>query len=125
MGKCKRGEKERSREQELKYENSKLRREVSSLRKQLARLDLSRYNHVREILEEHSKTEESNSAKKVMAQLEHHWKCYDCGDGILEIIVYSKIGSEHYYRQCNCCSKRTKSKEYSPSVQGILKKKEE
>lgn len=122
MGKSRRGHKERSREQELKYENSKLRREVSSLRKQLARLDLDRHSYVRDIVEEHlAEEQESIDSTDLLEKMQSQWRCHECPDGQLEIVVYSKIGAPWYFRQCSECSNRTKSQPYHSGVEGIRK----
>lgn len=125
MGKSNRGIKERSREQELKYENGKLRREVASLRRQLARIDLDRYTHVREIVESHYKEEEQEDASNLLNSLKNTWKCHECNAGHLEINVYSKMGAPWYFRQCSNCPHRTTSKQYDPNtVKGIVKQPE-
>jgi hypothetical protein len=122
LGKARRGDKERSREQELKYENQKLRREVSSLRKQLARIDLDRYSHVRDMVEEHlAQEEEVTSTEDMLKSMKNEWKCHECNQGHLEIFLYTKIGETWYFRQCNACPNRTKSQIYTPSVKGIIK----
>lgn len=122
MGKNRRGDKERSREQELKFENHKLRRQVSSLRKQLARLDLDRYSQVRDIVEEHYANEEvEQNTQHMLESLKNTWKCRECHSGHLEINIYTKMGDPWYFRQCNNCSHRTKSQIYTPSVKGIVK----
>lgn len=123
MGKARRGDKERSNEQRLKYENSKLRREVSSLRKQLARLDLDRHSYVRDIIEEHMAGEEvDQSTQSMLKSMENTWRCNSCNEGHLQIQLYSKIGETWYYRACsNDCGNRTVGKPYDPnSVKGIL-----
>lgn len=136
MGKARRGDKERSKEQELKYENrefrrrerdkdheiKQLRREVGSLRKQLARIDLDRYAQVRDIVEEHYANEEvEQNTQDMMASLKSVWKCHECADGHLEINIFSKMGEPWYFRHCNNCDNRTKSQVYTPNVKGIVK----
>jgi hypothetical protein len=123
LGKTRRGHKEFSNEQRLKVENQKLRRENSRLRKQLARIDLDRYTHVRDIVEEHLANEEEVDADRLLEALKSKWRCLadKCVDGYLEIIVYSKMNQEWYFRQCNKCDNRTKSQVYSPNVEGIKK----
>lgn len=122
MGKNRRGDKERSREQELKHENHTLRRQISSLRKQLARLDLDRYGTVRDIVQEHYANEEvDTNTQDMMESLKNTWKCYKCNEGHLEIQQYSKLSDPWYFRQCNNCPNRTKSQIYTPSVKGIVK----
>lgn len=122
MGKSRRGQKERSREQELKYENSKLRRDVSSLRKQLARIDLDRHSYVRDIVEEHLAGEEQSiDSTHLLEKMKARWKCHECHEGHMEIFVYSKIGQPWYYRQCSNCPNRTKSQPHHKNVEGIKK----
>ena len=120
MGKNTRGQKEKSKEQELKFENAQLRRQVSSLRRQLARVDLDRYSHIRDMVEEHLLLdEEQKDSSKILEDLKASWTCYDCSQGHLEIIIYSKAGQTWYYRKCTNCAKRTKAKVYSEKVKGI------
>lgn len=122
MGKARRGQKERSKEQELKYENNKLRREVSSLRKQLCRIDLDRYSHVRDMVQEHLAEEDDDMLTQEMLQsMKNTWKCHECNEGHLEINLYTKMNETWYYRQCSNCDNRTKSQSYTPSVKGIIK----
>lgn len=123
MGKARRGDKERSREQELKFENNKLKRQVSSLRKQLARLDLDRHSYVRDIVEEHMAGEEVDQSTEAMLEsMKNTWKCNQCNEGHLQIETYPKAGELWYYRSCsNQCGHRTLGKPYDPnSVKGIL-----
>lgn len=123
MGKTRRGDKERSREQELKHENQRLRREISSLRKQLARIDLDRYSHIKDMVEEHLAQEEKMSTQEMLKSMKEEWKCRECNSGYLEIFLYNKIGETWYFRRCNSpdCEHRTKSQPYTPSVKGIMK----
>lgn len=122
MGKSRRGDKERSREQELKYEVHKLRRQVSSLRKQLARVDLDRYSHIKDIVQEHMLQEEAVSAQDMLEKEKQAWRCHEGGCvGFLEIILYTKMSETWYFRKCSHCSNRTKSQTYTPSVRGIIK----
>jgi len=137
LGKSRRGHKELSKEQELKYENKEfrrrerdkdnqilqLKREVSSLRKQLARIDLDRYSHVRDIVEEHYANEEKEvSTQDMLKSMKDQWRCHECGSGHLEIYVYTRQDGTFYYRLCNNCPNRTKSQRYDPNtVQGIMK----
>lgn len=126
MSKGRRGDKERSREQELKFENRKLRREVSSLRKQLARLDLDRYSQVRDIVQEHYADEEVElNTQDMLESLKNTWKCHECSDGHLEINIYSKLGEPWYFRQCNNCTNRTKSQPHTPNVKGPVRPAEQ
>ena len=119
MGKSRTDRNGLTREQRLLKENQGLKRTIQSLRKQLAKLDLDRYDQVCDIIEEHSS---NNEGQEILSKLKDEWKCRECEMGYLEIILYSKINTLWYHRKCNCCPNRTKSQKYDPkSVQGIIK----
>lgn len=123
MSKNSRGTKEYSRMQEALHENKKLKREIASLRKQLARIDLDRHGYVKDILEEHYGEEQSEkTTEKMLQSLKDQWKCHKCPEGHLEIMLYDKLEETWYFRKCNKCPNRTVSQKYSPdTVQGIIK----
>lgn len=122
MGKTRRGSVEISREQKLTHENKRLKREVSSLRKQLARLDLDRFTNVKELIEESYTAGQESAGKEVIETLKKTWACEECKEGYLEIILYNKLQDTWYYRKCTCCPHRTKAQKYDPNqVKGIIK----
>jgi len=119
LGKNTRGGKEFNRLQEALHENKRLKREISSLRKQLARLDLDRHSFVKDIIDEHYEQEES---EKITQRIKEEWKCKQCGVGYLEINLYTKVNETWYFRKCNFCPHRTTSQQYIPDkVQGPMK----
>lgn len=122
LGKSIRGSKEFSREQKLIHENQRLKRDNAKLRKQLARIDLDRYETIREMIEDHGEENKSEFGAEFLENLKKTWLCDDCRNGHLEIILFNKLDSTYYYRKCSNCPNRTKSQKYSPSVQGIIKK---
>lgn len=122
MGKSRRGSKEFTKEQRLVKENKQLKQQVAQLRKQLARLDLDRYQSVKDMLEEHSPESQPEFGAEFLENLKRTWLCDDCRNGYLEIILYNKVESTWYYRKCTNCPHRTKSQKYSPEVKGIIKK---
>jgi cell division septum initiation protein DivIVA len=122
LGKSSRGEKEYSRLQESLHENKKLKKEISSLRKQLARIDLDRHSYVREIVDEHLAFEEQEtSTKDMLKSMKNTWQCRECGEGFLQIHLYTRRDGTFYFRHCNSCTHRTRSKRYTPDVKGIFK----
>lgn len=123
MSRNSRDHKEYTRLQEALHENKKLKRENSSLRKQLARLDLDRHSYVKDIVDEHlAQEDQSQTTTQTLESLKNTWKCLDCKSGFLEIHLYTKVGETWYWRQCNSCEKRTKSQQYDPDkVKGIVK----
>lgn len=125
MSKNTRSDKEYSRLQEALYENKKLKKEVSSLRKQLARLDVDRHVYVRDIIEEHYAREDNKATMETIEASKSFWKCRKCSEGHLEILEYPKMGIMWYYRKCNNCKHRTKSQQMTPEVKGPRKPPEE
>jgi cell division septum initiation protein DivIVA len=125
LGKSRRGNKEFTREQRLIKENRQLKQQVSQLRKQLARLDLDRYETVREMIEERRQEDRVESAQDLLDSLKQKWACKEPGcQGYLEITVYSKLGQPWYFRKCTECPNRTVAKKYTPEVKGIVKSSE-
>lgn len=126
MSKSKRGDKEFTKEQRLIHENRVLKRQVASLRKQLARLDLDRYPNLKETIEQHYQEDRQQEGQDILERLKQEWRCKQPGcDGYLEIILYNKINATWYYRKCNGCIHRTPSQKYNPDeVKGIIKKTE-
>src|SRR5258708_7015943 len=101
LGKSRRGIKEYTREQRLSKENKQLKRELGQLRKILARMDLDRYDSIKEALDEHNPESEQEFGAGFLESLKKTWACKECTDGFLEIFVYNKLGSPWYYRSCS------------------------
>lgn len=96
-----RGEKEYDELQQLKHENKKLKRQNARLRKLLDRVDLGRYEEVKE-----EETVERDEA----------WRCFDCGKGTLRLKTFELRDGMRYYRECDVCEKRTKVQRYTKEV---------
>lgn len=115
-------DREYSKTQKLAHENKKLQKEVASLKRQLAKLDLDRYSYVKETLDDHYALEDQDTHTEDMLQsLKNQWSCFKCSEGFLEINLYTRQETTYYYRKCNCCSHRTTSKPYSSAVKGIVR----
>lgn len=132
MGKGRRrnySQKELDQLQTLKRENDKLKKQVSSLRKQLARIDLDRYTHIKDLVDkqlaEDAELTVTETSQQMLDRMRVEWSCETCKDGYLEINIYTRFDELWYYRECNCCEKRTVSQKYHKDVKGIIKKKEE
>mgnify|MGYP001562060941 CR=1 FL=1 len=121
------GQKELDKLQIVKRENDKLKKEIGSLRKQLARIDLDRYDHIKNIVDEHYSNEIGDqNTQDMLKKMKNEWKCHSCNNGFLEINLYIRVNETFYYRKCGNCEKRTASKKYNPDeVQGIIKQMEE
>jgi len=105
--------------QRIKKENDSLKREISSLRKKLARVDLDRAD-LKEAIEDSSKQEYVKEAATIREKLKQEWKCKECPTGFLEIVLFNKINDVYYFRKCNGCSNRTKTQKYTTDVKGII-----
>lgn len=105
----------------LSRENEKMRKEVANLRKQLMHLDLNRHSWATEIIQEHLYEQAIEEPQELMESLKRTWACHSCKNGYLEIVVFSKLGQDHYYRACSECPHRTKSQPYTSDISGIIK----
>jgi hypothetical protein len=123
LGKSKRSDGEITREQRLIKENQALKRENGRLRKLLARVDLDKFSNVKETIEKNYREDEEQEGQNILDKLKEEWRCQIAGcEGYLEILLYNKLSNTWYYRQCTCCTNRTKSQKYDPkSVKGIVK----
>jgi hypothetical protein len=125
MGKARTDKYGQTREQALIKENRVLKRQVQSLRKTLARIDLDRYDTVKEMIEQHYTDGREKQGKEILENLKKSWRCYKCDDGYLEIFVFNRGQDTIYYRICSnapACMNRTKPQTYTPSVKGIMRK---
>ena len=126
MSKNTRGAKEFTREQRLINENKNLKKELAHLRKQIARLDVDRYDTVKQMCSDYKESErfEENAGKLTTTseRLEKEWACHKpkCS-GHLQITLFNKISETWYFRSCTNCNNRTKSKRYGEEVRGIIK----
>lgn len=125
MGKARTDRRGYTREQALIQENRMLKKQVASLRKQLARLDIDRLSIAREVIEEHYREEKTDEKREILDNLKRIWACRKCEDGHLEIFIFNRGLNTFYYRICSnspICLNRTKSKQYTPNVKGIIRK---
>ena len=127
MGKSRKTDKEYTKEQRLINENRQLKRQLSSLRRQLVKLDLDKYDQLKTTLEDHFSDEDPKQSRDMLDKLKQVWACQtpNC-DGHLEIFTYNKLGQTYYYRLCShapVCKNRTSSQKYDPNqVKGIMRK---
>jgi hypothetical protein len=125
MGKARTDRHGRTREQRLQQENQALKKQVSALRKTIARLDLDRYSTVKDLIDEHYQQDKAEEGRQILENLKKNWGCHSCADGFLEIFIFERAGETHYYRICSnapFCLNRTKSQVYTPQVSGIIRK---
>lgn len=124
MGKARTDKYGRTKEQGLFQENQQLKKQISALRKQIARLDLGRYDTIRDIIEEHAQMETEGEKRQILESLKKSWGCHACTTGIMEIFVFNRGDGTFYYRVCDnapSCGNRTQSQPYTPSVNGVMR----
>lgn len=125
MGKTRRGEREYSREQQLVYENKRLKRENAKLRKMAARANLDKFSSAKDLIEQNYQGDSAPEGERIVERLKKEWACRESGcEGYLEIFTYNKIDVTWYFRKCTNldCRNRTKPQLYTPDVAGIRKK---
>lgn len=119
MGKTRRGQKEQDQLDKLKRENKRLKRNISSLRKQIARIDLDRYHNIRELLDKYEIEEREEELQRQEELAKEEWKCHDCGRDYLRLVIFNRRDGTFYFRKCFTCNKRTKTQKYHDKVKGI------
>lgn len=116
MGKSRQDRNGYTKEQRLVHENQQLKREVARLRKNLAKLDLDRYENVKDAINEHYQDDRAEEGQRILQKVKDQWLCHSCGIGHLQMIVYNKPGGTFYFRKCDKCAKRTAPKQYTTEV---------
>lgn len=109
-----RGEKEYDLLDRLKHENRKLKRENASLKKALSRIDIERFENLKELVDQ-QRQEEKNKEKKKESQ--NKWNCYQCGKGHMQLHIFNRRDGVFYYRSCTLCEHRTRMKKYHKDVE--------
>lgn len=102
-------------EERLKKENKKLKREVAKLRNLLARVDLERYENLKELVDQQrleEKLEKARRRKEVKK-----WKCHECEEGHMQLMIFNRKDGVFYYRTCTSCNHRTRMKKYHKDVE--------
>lgn len=57
--------------------------------------------------------------KDKFAEMERKWKCFQCNEGIMKLIIVPGIETNRYFRKCSMCVHRTEVKEYTEDVEGL------
>lgn len=104
-----------------RLENKQLKKEISQLRKQLQRIDVDRWQNVKDLLDSQDRKEQEQALKKQEAEDLKQWECFDCRTGTLRITMIERRDGAWYFRKCDRCEKRTSLKKYTPDVKGPKK----
>ena len=103
--------KEKTQLQKLKEENKRLKREISDLKKQIKRIEdwKPKARDLKAVMAKHDKQHAENPVKNKR-------KCHKCPEGFLSLILLPTLNGVKYFRKCNKCSNRTRTKEYHEGV---------
>ena len=102
--------------QKIRSENKRLKLQISQLRKQLSRVDLDRFQNIKELLDSQDKEEHDIAAEAKNKTLAEQWKCWKCDSGHLRLIIIDRRDGPHYSRNCDYCKNRTRMKKYHDKV---------
>jgi DNA-directed RNA polymerase subunit M/transcription elongation factor TFIIS len=105
--------------QKVKYENKRLKKQIASLRKQLQRVDIDRYENLKDLLYKHANEDLEEKIKVQKQKLKKQWECHVCRAGFMKIHTINRRDGLVYYRKCTECDNRTKIKPYNNKVEGI------
>jgi hypothetical protein len=105
--------------QKLKYENRKLKRQVSSLRKQIARINIYEYENLKDLLDKHDQEDRHQTLIEQKEKDKKRWECFKCKVGYLKLKIFERRDGIFYFRKCNNCENRTKTQKWSEDVEGI------
>lgn len=96
--------------QKLRNENKKLKSMLSQLRKQISRIDVDRFQNLKDLLDAQDRREAEDAAKERGLESDKQWECWTCRTGVLRVHVIEKPGHSIYNRVCDnpACGHRTK-----------------
>lgn len=106
---------ENDRLQRLSNENKKLKQQIAQLRKQISRIDVDRFQNLKDLLDSQDREEQQEAAREHEAKL---WECWDCKKDLLKLVVMERRDGVFYFRRCSC-GRRTKTQKYTDKVKGI------
>ena len=106
--------------QQLKQENSKLRRQIQKLRKELSKIDIDRYSYLKDLIESQDRQDVEFSKKQELEALQEKWICHKCEEDYLKLIIVPRLDGVWYFRRCKSCLHKTKLKRYTDDVEGLV-----
>lgn len=105
--------------QRLRHENKRLKNQISQLRKQLSRVDIDRFQNLKDLIESQEREDQAETKAEEQKKIEQDWKCFECKSGTIRLVVLERKDGVFYYRICDRCPKRTKIKRYNSDVKGV------
>lgn len=105
--------------QRFKHENQRLKRDNARLKKQLDRVDIDRFQNLKDVIEAQEKADKREAEAQDEVKLKKEWGCWDCKEGVLRLQVFERRDGVFYFRKCDHCTKRTALKPYNNKVKGV------
>jgi len=106
--------------QKANKEIKMLKRQLSRLKKLIARINIEEYQNIQEAKE--AQMRERIALKKDIETLEdaERWRCFSCEEDYLRLVIYQKVDQPYYFRRCPSCGKRTKAQKFNVDIKGPL-----
>jgi hypothetical protein len=103
----------------LTRDNEKLKKTISSLRKNLSRLDVDRYAQFKELLDSQDSAQNDSDKLYELDRLKKKWTCKVCEKDYLKLLLVHRPDGVFYYRKCQNCDHKTRLKKYTDDVKGV------
>lgn len=107
---------EHDRMQRLVHENQKLKKQISALRKQMSRIDVDRFQNLKDLLDAQDRENQQEALARRQEDAQKEWQCWDCSEGTLRLTILERRDGVFYYRKCDSCPKRTRLQPYGAKV---------
>ena len=105
--------------QKMKHENEKLKKQNKTLRRQLQKVDIDRYQNLKDIIQKQYEQDLEDQFKEDNNKLIRRWECHKCEEGFLKLYTISRRDGAFYYRKCTECNNKTPIKPYTDKIEGI------
>jgi len=93
-----------------------LKRQLSRYKKLLNRIDYEQFVNLSEAVSAQHK--EETTLKKELKQIDYaeRWKCFECEDDWLRLVIFYRVNEPRYFRKCPSCGNKTKTQKLTDDV---------
>lgn len=117
--------KEHTELQKARQEIKTLKRQVSRFKKLLAKIDYERFENLSEAMVAQEKEDLGLDKKLKEIDIAERWRCFDCEEEYLRLVVIERLDGPFYFRRCPKCGRKTKNKPLKNDVEGYEEYKKE
>lgn len=110
MGRSKFSDRENTLIDKYKKENARLKEQISKLRKQISRLDLDRYQNIKDLVDQFESAKAEDEKLEHAEQIKKLWECHNCHEDYLRMVTIERRDGVFYFRKCGHCNNRTETK---------------